>query len=234
MTNYPKLEVLYEDKYLIAVNKPAGVIIQGDKTGDTPLIEQVRAYIKKRDLRKGEVFIGLPHRLDRPTSGVVLMTKKRGALKDINKMFHDSKVRKTYWAVVVGNPPRKKATITHFLIKNKEQNKSYAYDYPKKGAKEATLTYTVVGQYKKFTLLEIYLHTGRHHQIRAQLQRIGCKIVGDMKYGYPHPNKDGSIHLHARRLSFFHPYTSEKITIFARPPRDEIWDYFYSKYKNRK
>ena len=230
----PQLEVLYEDDYLIIVNKPPGVIIQGDKTGDPTLLDMVEAYIKRTYLKK-EVFLGLPHRLDRPTSGAVVLAKKKSILKQLNKMFHDGKVRKTYWAIVNKKPPKSKDTLRHYLWKNEQQNKSYALDYPKPGSKEASLTYNYLGSYKnKFHLLEIYLHTGRHHQIRAQLFRIGCRIIGDMKYGYPHPNADKSIYLHARRIAFFHPVNNEKITIFARPPRGEVWDYFYQKFKNRK
>ncbi len=231
---YPKLEILYEDDYIIAVNKPPGVIIQGDRTGDITLLEMVRAYLKRTYLKK-DVYLGLPHRLDRPTSGVVVMAKKPSVLKKLNKLFHDGKVRKTYWAVVNKKPPKSKDTLKHYLWKNQEQNKSYALDYPKPGSKEASLTYNVLGSYnKKFYLLEIYLHTGRHHQIRAQLLRTGCRILGDVKYGYKGANPDGSIFLHARKLSFVHPVTGEKITIFARPPKNVIWDYFYQKHKNRK
>ncbi len=227
-------EIIYEDNYLIAVNKPAGVIIQGDRTGDITLLDMVKTYLKRTYLKK-DPYLGLPHRLDRPTSGIVLLAKKPSVLKQLNKMFHDGKIKKTYWAVVNNKPPKSKDTLKHYLWKNKEQNKSYALDYPKPGSKEAILTYNVLGNYnKKFWLLEIYLHTGRHHQIRAQLLRIGCKIIGDVKYGYKKPNSDGSIFLHARKLSFTHPVSQEKITIFARPPRNQIWDYFYQKLKNRK
>ncbi len=231
--NYPKLEILYEDDYIIAVNKPPGVIIQGDRTGDPSLLDMVKAYLKKKYLKK-DVYLGLPHRLDRPTSGVVILAKKPSVLKKLNQLFHDGKVRKTYWAIVNKKPPKSKDTLKHYLWKNQEQNKSYALDYPKPGSKEASLTYNVLGNYnKKFWLLEIYLHTGRHHQIRAQLLRIGCKIVGDVKYGYKNPNPDASIYLHARKISFKHPVTGEKITILAKPPNTKLWNYFYQKLKNK-
>ncbi len=227
-------EILYDDDYLLVVNKPAGVIVQGDKTGDPTLMDMARAYLQNAYPQK-QIFIGLPHRLDRPTSGALILTKKKSILKQMNKMFHSGKVRKTYWAVVNKKPPKNKDTLEHYLWKNEQQNKSYALDYPKPGSKEASLTYKYLGNYKnKFHLLEIYLHTGRHHQIRAQLLRIGCRIIGDMKYGYPKAIPDKSIMLHARRIAFFHPVTNEKIIIFAKPPKGEIWDYFYQKFKNHK
>ena len=226
------LEILYEDKYLIAVNKPSGIIIQGDRTGDTPLTEIVKNYIQSQTKKK-QVYLGLPHRLDRPTSGIVLMAKKPSILKELNKMFHDGKIKKTYWAVVNKKPPKNKGKLNHYLWKNQQQNKSYALDYPKPGSKEASLTYKLLDNYnKKYWLIEILLHTGRHHQIRAQLLRLGCKIIGDVKYGYPTPNPDGSIFLHARKLIFFHPKTNKKLTILAPPPRNDIWNYFYKKLKN--
>jgi 23S rRNA pseudouridine1911/1915/1917 synthase len=231
---YPKLEILYEDNYLIAVNKPPGLIVQGDRTGDISLVDMVKAYLRKTYLIK-EPFVGLPHRLDRPTSGIVLLAKKKSVLKELNKAFSVGKIRKTYWAVVNHKPPKSKDTITHYLWKNQQQNKTYALDYPKPGSKQGSLTYNYLGNYKnKYHLLEIYLHTGRHHQIRAQLLRLGCKIIGDVKYGYKSANPDASIFLHARKLSFFHPVNQNKITIFARPPHNEVWDYFYNKFKKRK
>ncbi len=226
------LEILYNDNYIIVVNKPAGIIIQGDKTGDKPLTELVKDYLRQNTPKK-QIYLGLPHRLDRPTSGVVIMAKKPSILKVLNKMFHDGKVKKTYWAVVNKKPPKPQDTLKHYLWKNQQQNKSYALDYPKPGSKEAKLTYKLLSNYnKKYWLLEILLHTGRHHQIRAQLFRIGCKIIGDVKYGYQSPNPDGSILLHARKLSLFHPKTNEKLTILAPPPKNEIWNYFYKKLKN--
>ena len=230
----PKIQILYHDDYLIVVNKPAGVIIQGDKTKDPSLVDIVQTQLK-HSLNKKNIFLGLPHRLDRPTSGIVILAKKKTILKELNKMFHNNKIRKTYWAIVDHKPPKIKDTLKHYLWKNEAQNKSYALDYPKPGSKEAVLTYNYLGNFKKkYHLIEIYLHTGRHHQIRAQLLRIGCRIVGDMKYGYPQPNPDKSIYLHARRLAFFHPITKEKITIFAIPPHSEVWNYFLQKFKNRK
>ncbi len=221
-----ELKIIYEDNHIIAVNKACGDIVQGDKTGDETLIDKVKAYIKKKYKKPGDVYLGSPHRLDRPTSGVILFTRTSKALARLNDMFQDKEqMKKTYWAVVDALPEEEEATLTHFLIKDEEKNKSSAYDKQKKGSKEAILTYRHVGSLNKYHLLEIDLKTGRHHQIRAQLSKIGLHIKGDLKYGAARSNEDGGIHLHARKLEFIHPVKKEPIKIVAAPPKgDPIWD----------
>jgi 23S rRNA pseudouridine1911/1915/1917 synthase len=220
------LEVVYEDNHLIVVNKSCSEIVQGDKTGDISLLEMLKLYIKEKYQKPGDVFLGLVHRLDRPTSGLVIYARTSKALSRMNQQFKDKTIKKTYWAVVDSKPPQNTARLTHFLVKNETQNKSYAYDIPKKGAKEASLSYQYLASSDKFHLLEIELHTGRHHQIRAQLATIGCKIKGDMKYGYPRSNPDGGIHLHARYLEFKHPVKDEIIKLVAPVPDDSLWKFF--------
>jgi 23S rRNA pseudouridine1911/1915/1917 synthase len=220
------LEIIYEDNHIIAVNKACGDIVQGDKTGDETLIEKVKAYIKKKYNKPGEVYLGSPHRLDRPTSGVIIFTRTSKALARLNEMFQDKeKIKKTYWALVDTLPEEEEATLTHYLLKNEEKNKSYAYDKPRKGAKEAVLSYRHRASLNKFHLLEVDLKTGRHHQIRAQLSKIGLHIKGDLKYGFPRSNENGGIHLHARKLEFIHPVKKEPVKIVAAPPKgDTIWN----------
>jgi 23S rRNA pseudouridine1911/1915/1917 synthase len=222
------MQVIYEDNHLIVVNKSCSEIVQGDKTGDQSLLDTLKAYIKQKYNKPGEVFLGLVHRLDRPTSGLVIYARTSKALARMNKQFQDKSLKKTYWAVVDSLPPDKNATLSHFLLKNEKQNKSYAFNYPKSGSKEASLSYVYKTSSEKFHLLEIELHTGRHHQIRAQLCTIGCRIKGDLKYGYPRSNPDGGIHLHARYLEFKHPAKDEILKLTAPVPEDKLWKIFES------
>lgn len=228
------LEVLYEDNHIIAVNKKISDIVQSDKTGDVPLSEEVKEYIKKKYNKPGDVFLGIPHRIDRPVSGVVLFARTSKALTRLNKMFqeHDEEISKKYWAIVGNLPPEDSATLTHYILRDSEKNKSYAYDKEKKGSKKAVLEYKLIGRTQRYYLLEIKLHTGRHHQIRCQLAKIGCPIKGDLKYGSPRSNESGGISLHAREISFIHPVTKERITISATPPlNDTLWQEFYRNLK---
>ncbi len=220
------MQVIYEDNHLIAVNKACGEIVQGDKTGDEPLIDKVKAYIKKKYDKPGDVYLGSPHRLDRPTSGIVLFARTSKALTRLNEMFKDKDaMKKTYWAVVDRLPEETEATLEHYLWKDEGKNKSYASKKEKKGSKLCTLSYVHKASLNRFHLLEVDLGTGRHHQIRAQLQTIGCHIKGDLKYGAERSNENGGIHLHARKLEFMHPVKKELIKIVARPPKgDPIWD----------
>lgn len=221
------MQVIYEDNHIIAINKTGNEIVQGDKTGDTPLSDIVKAYIKQKYGKPGEVFLGVTHRLDRPTSGVVLFARTGKALSRLNEMFKQKEaIKKTYWAVVDQKPKPSHGTLHHWLVRNSKQNKSYAYNYPKPESKEATLIYNIIKSSDKYHLLEIDLKTGRHHQIRAQLAAIGCIIKGDMKYGFPRSNPDGGIHLHARKIEFIHPVSKKYISILATPPNDKLWDYF--------
>ena len=223
--------ILFEDNHLLAVNKPSGAIVQGDQTGDTPITDLVKAFIKKRDQKPGNVYLGLPHRLDRPTSGVLLLSKTSKALTRLNKMFQSkSDIQKTYWVVVDKKPSVLEQRLEHYMVRNTKQNKSYAYDNSRPDSKKAALTYRYLGSSQKFHLLEVDLHTGRHHQIRAQLAAIGLHIKGDLKYGASRSNRDGGIHLHARKLSFLHPVTKEATTIIAPTPDDAVWNYFSSQY----
>ena len=220
------MQILYEDNHIIIINKEPSEIVQGDKTGDIPLTEKVKEYIKKKYNKPGNVYIGLPHRLDRPTSGVLILARTSKALTRLNKMFQDGEIQKIYWTVVSTKPDKETAMLTHYLKKNPKQNKSYAHAKQISGSKQARLTYKIIAYADKYFLLEVQLHTGRHHQIRAQLAKIGSPIKGDLKYGFPRSNKNASIHLHARKISFIHPIKKEKITIFANPFKDNLWDYF--------
>lgn len=218
------LEIIFEDNHLLAVNKKCGVLVQADKTGDPSLEQDVKQYIKEKYNKPGEAFLGVPHRIDRPTSGIVLFAKSSKALVRINAMLQEgNQMKKIYWAIVDKRPPLEHETITHFIYRDTNKNKSVAYTKASKYTKEAKLTYTLIGATKHYALLEIDLHTGRHHQIRAQLAKIGCHIKGDLKYGAARSNEDGGIHLHARVLEFIHPVTKEKITLKARPPHDPLW-----------
>lgn len=228
------LEVLYEDNHIIAINKKVSDIVQADKTGDEPLSERVKAYIKQKYNKPGDVFIGVPHRVDRPVSGVVIFARTSKALTRLNKMFQEQgrEISKKYWAIVGNLPPEDSGILTHYLLRDSEKNKSFAYDKEKKGSKEAVLEYKLIGSSQKFYLLEIKLCTGRHHQIRCQLAKIGCPIKGDLKYGFPRSNEDGGISLHAREISFTHPVSQEVITITATPPlKDTLWKIFYEGLK---
>ncbi len=218
------LQILYEDNHLIAINKRPGDIVQGDKTGDMPLSDIIKAYIKVNEAKPGNVYLGVAHRLDRPTSGIVVFAKTSKALTRMNKIFADKKATKIYWAIVKNTPPMQFEILTHWLKRNTKQNKSYAYLQEIPDSKKAILSYKLVKKLNNHTLLEIDLKTGRHHQIRAQLAAIGCTIKGDLKYGFDRSNKDGSIHLHARQLSFIHPVRKEVIELIAPPPTDALWN----------
>lgn len=209
---------------MIAVNKRPGDIVQGDKTGDTPLSEIVKEYIAEKYNKPGAVYLGVVHRLDRPTSGIVVFARTSKALSRLNKLFAERLTKKTYWAVVKNRPENSTDRLVHFLKRNPKQNKSYAHTKEVLDSKRAALSYSVKKDLNNFHLLEIALETGRHHQIRSQLSAIGCAIKGDLKYGSARSNKDGSIHLHARKLSFVHPVQKEEITIIAPPPKDPVWD----------
>ncbi len=227
------MEVIYEDNHIIAVNKTSSEIVQGDKTGDSPLSDAVKAYIKEKYNKPGEVFLGVTHRLDRPTSGVILFARTSKALTRLNEMFKEkNSIKKIYWAVVDKKPATESATLHHWIVRNEQQNKSFAYEKEVPNSKEASLSYKVIGNSDNYFLLEIELHTGRHHQIRAQLGAIGCKIKGDLKYGAPRSNPGGGIHLHARKIEFIHPVSKEKITITASVPDDQLWKFFEAKNKS--
>jgi len=219
-------EILYEDNHLIAVYKRSSDLAQGDKTGDKSLDDEVKRYIEEKYKKPGQAFLGVVHRLDRPVSGVILFARTSKALERLNEMFKTKQVKKIYMAIVKERPPEDEATIRQFLKKNEKQNKSYVYDDEVKGSKEASLTYRLKARSERYYLLEIELHTGRHHQIRAQMAKIGCPVKGDLKYGYPRSNEDGSISLFARRLEFIHPVKKEAIAITAHFPEGDIWSIF--------
>nr|WP_299346599.1 RluA family pseudouridine synthase [Allomuricauda sp.] len=218
------LDVLYEDNHLIAINKRPGDIVQGDKTGDTPLSDIVKEYLKNKYNKPGNVFLGVVHRLDRPTSGIVLFAKTSKALSRLNKLFAEGKTQKTYWTLVRESPPEITGELTHWLVRNPKQNKSYAHDKEVNNSKKAVLTYKLIKRLDSYNLLEIDLKTGRHHQIRAQLAALGLHIKGDLKYGAARSNTDGSIHLHARKLELIHPVKKENISVVATPPNDPLWN----------
>ena len=220
------MEVIYEDDHIIIVNKQSGEIVQGDKTGDRPLSDIVKDYIKERYAKPGAVFLGVVHRLDRPVSGLVVFARTSKALARLNKMFAEGEVHKTYWAIVKNVPREPEGTLTHWLVRNEKQNKSYAYDQEKPNAKKAILKYKVIGHSDNYTLLEVQLMTGRHHQIRCQLAAMGCPIKGDLKYGAPRNNPDGSISLMSRRVEFIHPVSKEPIVAEAPLPDDTLWQSF--------
>lgn len=228
------MEVLYEDNHIIAVNKTCNEIVQGDKTGDTPLSEIVKAYIKEKYNKPGEVFLGVTHRLDRPTSGVVLFARTSKALTRLNEMFREksavshqpSAITKTYWAIVQGAPKLPEARLENWLVRNEAQNKSYITKPGAKEAKQAILSYKTLAKGENYTLLEVNLETGRHHQIRCQLAAIGCPIKGDLKYGAKRSNPDGGICLHARQIEFIHPVSKQDICITAPVPNDSLWQQF--------
>ena len=224
ISNKNNLQVLFEDNHIIVVNKRAGDIVQGDKTGDTPLSDVVKAYIAEKYNKPGNVYLGVVHRLDRPTTGIIVFSKTSKALPRLNKLFADKEAKKTYWAVVKNAPPKTEDTLKHWLKKNPKNNKSYAHPKEVKDSKHAILHYKKIKTLDRYILLEVNLETGRHHQIRSQLSTIGCHIKGDLKYGFDRSNKDASIHLHARHLSFIHPVKKEPINITAPPPKDPIWD----------
>lgn len=216
-------QVLYEDNHLIVINKRSGQIVQGDKTGDEPLSEMVKNYLKEKYQKPGNVFVGVVHRLDRPVSGVVIFAKTSKALTRLNAMIQQREIKKTYWAIVLQKPTLESDKLVHYLIKDSEKNKSRAILEPREGFLKSVLNYRLIASSDRYHLLEIELETGRHHQIRVQLKEIGCTIKGDLKYGAPRSNTDGSISLHARKIAFEHPVSKEKIEIMANVPDENLW-----------
>ena len=220
------MTVVYEDNHIIVVNKTSSEIVQGDKTGDTPLSEMVKQYLKEKYNKPGNVFIGVTHRLDRPVSGLVVFAKTSKALPRLNEMFRNGEVKKTYWAIVKECPKETEGELVHYLVRNEKQNKSYAYDKEVKNSKKAILHYKLIGHSQNYYLLEVDLKTGRHHQIRCQLAKMGCPIKGDLKYGAQRSNPDGSICLHARMVKFMHPVSKELIELTAPVPAGNLWNGF--------
>lgn len=218
------LQILHEDNHIIVINKRVGDIVQGDKTGDKPLSEVVKEYIKEKYHKPGDVFLGVIHRLDRPTTGIVVFAKTSKALTRLNESFKNRETQKTYWAIVKNCPPKEKDTLIHFLKRNPKNNTSKAHTKEVPESKKASLDYKIIKKLDNYFALEINLHTGRHHQIRAQLAAIGCPIKGDLKYGFDRSNPDGGIHLHARKLVFIHPVTKEMLLIEAQVPKDTLWN----------
>lgn len=218
------LQVLHEDNHLIVINKRVGDIVQGDKTGDKPLSDVVKEYLKHKYNKPGEVFLGVVHRLDRPTSGIVVFAKTSKALTRLNELFSNRETQKTYWAVTKNKPAKTTENLIHFIKRNEKTNTSKAHLKEVPDSKKASLTYNIFKELTNYVALEIELHTGRHHQIRAQLSAIGCPIKGDLKYGFDRSNPDGGIHLHARKLHFIHPVSKDPITITAPTPSDSIWN----------
>ena len=225
VSNKSNLQILHEDNHIIVINKRVGDIVQGDKTGDKPLSEIVKEYIKDKYEKPGEVFLGVVHRLDRPTTGIVVFAKTSKALERLNKMFSERETSKTYWAVVKNKPPKSEDKLIHFLKRNEKNNTSKAHLKEVPDSKKASLDYKIIKELNNYFALEINLHTGRHHQIRAQLQAIGSPIKGGLKYGFDRSNPDGGIHLHARKLSFIHPVSKQNIEIIAPTPSDAIWNF---------
>lgn len=219
----PQMQILYEDNHIIVVSKTSGEIVQGDKTGDKTLCDSVKEYIKEKYAKPGNVFLGIAHRLDRPVSGIVIFAKTSKALSRLNNMFRDGEVHKLYWAITQNMPQKEEDTLTHWIVRNEKQNKSYAYDREKPGSKKAMLHYKVISSTDNYTLLAVNLMTGRHHQIRCQLSAIGCPIKGDLKYGSRRSNNDGSISLHARKVEFVHPVSKQPMCIEAPVPDDRLW-----------
>jgi 23S rRNA pseudouridine1911/1915/1917 synthase len=223
------MEIIYEDNHLIIVNKNPGELVQGDKTGDAPMSHHLKLYIKEKYNKPGEVFLGTVHRIDRPVSGIVIFARTSKSLERMNKMFQDKGVQKTYLAVVKNKPPKEHDHLTHYLVKNEQQNKSYASAEPRGKALKCELEYKIIASSDNYHLLEINPLTGRHHQIRCQLAAIGSPIKGDLKYGFNRSNEDGSIHLHAYAVRFLHPVTREELYIKCGPPKEVLWDWFRDK-----
>ncbi|MEL6535697.1 MAG: RNA pseudouridine synthase [Bacteroidota bacterium] len=221
-----KYRVIYEDNHLLVVDKASGVLVQGDKTGDTPLVELCKEYIKEKYEKPGAVFLGVVHRLDRPVSGVVVLARTSKALERMNALFRKRDVHKTYWAITKRRPREMKGKLVHYLEKDEKRNVTTAHDYPKEGAQKAELNYKVLGKLNDHWLIEVEPITGRPHQIRVQLASMGCPIRGDVKYGFPKPNTDGSIHLHAKNLVFEHPVKKEQMIFRAGVPRTDFWEQF--------
>lgn len=224
LSNKHNLQILYEDNHIIVINKRVGDIVQGDKTGDKPLSEVVKSYIKDTYNKPGNVYLGVVHRLDRPTTGLVIFAKTSKVLPRLNTLFVSKDIHKTYWAIVKNAPPKTEDTLTHWLKKNPKNNKSSAFIKEVKDSKKAILHYKLLRKLDNYYLLEIDLETGRHHQIRSQLSSIGCPIKGDLKYGFDRSNTDGGIHLHARHITFVHPVKNETLHIEAPLPDDVIWN----------
>lgn len=220
------MQVLYEDNHIIIVYKQSGEIVQGDKTGDKPLSETIKEWIKQKYAKPGNVFLGVVHRLDRPVSGIVVFAKTSKSLSRLNNMFRNGEVRKTYWAMVQTAPNMPEATLTNWLVRNEKQNKSYVYNNEMPNAKQAILKYKTIGQTEHYTLLEVNLFTGRHHQIRCQLAAMGCPIKGDLKYGARRSNPDGSISLLSHKVEFIHPVSKQKIVVVSPLPTEKVWDNF--------
>jgi 23S rRNA pseudouridine1911/1915/1917 synthase len=218
--------ILYEDNHLLVVNKLPSEIVQGDKTGDEPLSESLKRYLKEKYQKPGNVFLGVIHRIDRPVSGVVVFAKTGKALSRMNELVKQRAMKKTYWAIVKNPPSQAEGKLVHYLVRNEKKNKSFAYRTIRANSKEAVLEYRMLASSRDYHLLEVDLKTGRHHQIRAQLAAVGCPIKGDLKYGFPRSNPDASISLHARSVSFVHPVKKEALHIVAPPPKDALWDYF--------
>ena len=224
ISNKTNLQILHEDNHLLIVNKRVGDIVQGDKTGDKPLSNVVKEYIKDKYNKPGEVFLGVVHRLDRPTTGIVVFAKTSKALTRMNELFSNRETQKTYWAIVKNKPKNPEDKLVHYLKRNEKNNTSKAHSKEVPDSKLASLDYMIIKELNTYFALEIYLHTGRHHQIRAQLSAIGSPIKGDLKYGFDRSNPDGGIHLHARKLIFTHPVTKQIIEIIAPTPNDVIWN----------
>ena len=220
------MKVLYEDNHIIIINKAAGEIVQGDKTGDQSLCDTMKAYIKEKYAKPGNVFIGLPHRLDRPVSGIVVFAKTSKALERLNRMFSEGSVKKIYWALTKGIPTPAEAELESWILRNEKMNKSFSYPKEVKGSKRAILHYRLAAASQNYNLIEVELKTGRHHQIRCQLSSIGCPIKGDLKYGAQRSNPDGSISLHARYIEFVHPVSKQLIAVTAPLPSDRLWQSF--------
>lgn len=233
MLNLSLLQVIHEDNHIIAVNKPAGMLVHGDATGDVPLSDYVKQYIKLRYKKPGDVFLGVIHRLDRPVSGTIVFARTSKGLSRMTKLFQDRKIEKTYWAVVKKRPEPIIGSVKSYLLKDRDRNVTKSYQKignRTKNAKLSELSYSMLAEINGHHLLEVKPLTGRPHQIRVQLASIGCPIIGDLKYGYPQANQNGSIHLHARKLSFIHPVKKEPVEISSEPPRDFIWKLFRSHY----
>lgn len=220
------MTIVYEDNHIIIANKRSSEIVQADKTGDATLADAVKEYIKAKYHKPGNVFLGVVHRLDRPVSGLVVFARTSKALSRLADMFRTRQVHKTYWAIVANRPPHDQGELVHWLVRREQQNKSYAYTREVPGSKQAILDYRLIGQSQRYFLLEVNLHTGRHHQIRCQLAQMGCPIKGDLKYGAPRSNPDGSICLHARKIQFVHPVSSQPIEVVAPVPADRLWQSF--------
>lgn len=222
-SNKNNLQIIFEDNHLIVINKRSGDIVQGDKTGDKPLSDIIKEYIKEKYNKPGDVFLGVVHRIDRVTTGAVIFARTGKALVRLNKMFQNNEVKKSYLAIVDKKPIEKQGELVHYLVKNSKQNKSYAYDKLVPNAKKAILNYKLEKELDRYQLLSIDLKTGRHHQIRSQLSKIGFPIKGDVKYGFKRANKDLSVHLHAYKMSFLHPVKKEIISLVAKLPNDVVW-----------